>query len=170
MALINCPECNKQISDKAVACPNCGYPLEIIQRKNHKTNSSYILILTSAYGCQLQVTKYVKDILNITLYEAKCLIDSIPKIIFNNINLEKANQIKKDLEFIGATCVIEEYDELKNENEIVKKYKNSILACPHCGSPNISIGERGFSLISGFFGSNKTTNRCGNCGHSWQPK
>lgn len=26
MALINCPECNKEISDKAVACPNCGFP------------------------------------------------------------------------------------------------------------------------------------------------
>lgn len=26
MALINCPECNKQISDKAQACPHCGLP------------------------------------------------------------------------------------------------------------------------------------------------
>lgn len=27
MALINCPECNKQVSDKASSCPNCGYPI-----------------------------------------------------------------------------------------------------------------------------------------------
>ena len=27
MALIKCPECNKEISDKASACPNCGCPL-----------------------------------------------------------------------------------------------------------------------------------------------
>jgi hypothetical protein len=27
MALINCPECNKQISDQAPACIQCGYPL-----------------------------------------------------------------------------------------------------------------------------------------------
>ena len=26
--LISCPECNKQISDKAVSCPNCGYPIQ----------------------------------------------------------------------------------------------------------------------------------------------
>lgn len=25
MALINCPECGKEISDKAASCPNCGY-------------------------------------------------------------------------------------------------------------------------------------------------
>ena len=27
MALINCPECGRQISDKAVTCPGCGYVL-----------------------------------------------------------------------------------------------------------------------------------------------
>jgi len=28
MALINCPECNKQISDKAEICVGCGSPVE----------------------------------------------------------------------------------------------------------------------------------------------
>lgn len=27
MALISCPECGKQVSDAAAACPNCAYPL-----------------------------------------------------------------------------------------------------------------------------------------------
>ncbi len=27
MALISCPECGKEISDKVKACPHCGYPL-----------------------------------------------------------------------------------------------------------------------------------------------
>lgn len=27
MAMIYCPECGKQVSDQAVACPNCGYPI-----------------------------------------------------------------------------------------------------------------------------------------------
>ena len=27
MALIECPECGKMISDKAKSCPNCGYPI-----------------------------------------------------------------------------------------------------------------------------------------------
>lgn len=33
MALIKCPECGKDISDKAVACPNCGCPLDEIVKK-----------------------------------------------------------------------------------------------------------------------------------------
>lgn len=28
MALIKCPECGKEVSDKATSCPNCGYPLD----------------------------------------------------------------------------------------------------------------------------------------------
>lgn len=33
MALINCPECGKEVSDSAVMCPNCGYNV-----KNHVDN------------------------------------------------------------------------------------------------------------------------------------
>ena len=29
MALIKCPECEKQISDKASSCPECGFPLKV---------------------------------------------------------------------------------------------------------------------------------------------
>lgn len=28
MALINCPECGKEISDKAISCSNCGNPIQ----------------------------------------------------------------------------------------------------------------------------------------------
>ena len=44
MALINCPECGKQISNKAVACPECGYPIKP-QEKN-----AYSLHVGTSYG------------------------------------------------------------------------------------------------------------------------
>lgn len=28
MALIKCPECERDLSSKATACPHCGYPIE----------------------------------------------------------------------------------------------------------------------------------------------
>ena len=37
MALIKCPECGKEISDKAEACPNCAYPIAQLSG-NHKTS------------------------------------------------------------------------------------------------------------------------------------
>ncbi len=27
MALIKCPECSGQVSDKALLCPHCGFPM-----------------------------------------------------------------------------------------------------------------------------------------------
>lgn len=27
MALVQCPECNREVSDQATACPKCGHPL-----------------------------------------------------------------------------------------------------------------------------------------------
>ena len=34
MALIVCPECGKNISDKASACPHCGLPAEFFVKKS----------------------------------------------------------------------------------------------------------------------------------------
>lgn len=31
MALIKCPECGKEISDKAINCPNCGFPINLVE-------------------------------------------------------------------------------------------------------------------------------------------
>lgn len=28
MSLLKCPECGKEVSDKAGVCPNCGFPIE----------------------------------------------------------------------------------------------------------------------------------------------
>ena len=33
MALITCPECKKQVSDKAAACPSCGAPIRPVTDK-----------------------------------------------------------------------------------------------------------------------------------------
>ena len=27
MALIKCPECGNEVSDKALSCPKCGFPI-----------------------------------------------------------------------------------------------------------------------------------------------
>lgn len=34
MALTACPECSQQISDKAYACPGCGYPVSSVAKRN----------------------------------------------------------------------------------------------------------------------------------------
>lgn len=43
------------------------------------------------------------------------------------------------------------------------------VKCPKCGSTQITTGQRGYSFLTGFLGSNKTVNRCAACGYSWKP-
>jgi uncharacterized membrane protein YvbJ len=54
MALIACPECSHQVSDKAVACPKCGHPIAGVQTPqqlqiSHKQEDS----LSKAFNEQL---------------------------------------------------------------------------------------------------------------------
>ncbi len=49
MPLINCPECHKEISDRADACPNCGNPL----RKKPNPSAQNINVQPKE-GCFLQ--------------------------------------------------------------------------------------------------------------------
>lgn len=44
MALVECPECSKEISDKALECPSCGFPIE--KNKNHHSSDHPKLIPT----------------------------------------------------------------------------------------------------------------------------
>ena len=48
MALINCPECAKKISDKVKACPHCGYPFE---EEDRRTSSHSSIVHSAAVIC-----------------------------------------------------------------------------------------------------------------------
>lgn len=60
---------------------------------------------------------------------------------------------------------------MKKLQEDIEKplIEKNIPKCPICGSTAITAGQRGFSIITGFLGSNKTVCRCANCGYSWKP-
>ncbi len=60
MALINCPECGKEISDKAISCPNCGCPTNIIQ-KEEETELMQFPNLPSDLNIGQQITNWSFD-------------------------------------------------------------------------------------------------------------
>ena len=51
-----------------------------------------------------------------------------------------------------------------------RRISQNTLTCPKCGSSAVTIGERGYSLLTGFIGSGQTMNRCGKCGYKWKPR
>ncbi len=60
MALIKCPECGKEISDKAAACPNCGCPISGGNGVNSTPTTAQIRVVckTNTIKVDGQATKH----------------------------------------------------------------------------------------------------------------
>jgi ribosomal protein L7/L12 len=163
MALIKCPECGKEISDKASACIHCGFPLNNIDQDHTLYNA--ILETTGPNRAKLNVA--LRNIRTLSLVEAKNMIDSAPCVIKENISLSEAQQIRKDFADIMAGVKIVAVD---GSSSIESPYDKNVIYCPRCGSTQITTGQRGYSFLTGFLGSNKAVNRCAKCGHTWEPR
>lgn len=55
MPLINCPECNKEISDKALSCPHCGNPINeskpVVVIKDYKAKAKAFTVTGIIIAC-----------------------------------------------------------------------------------------------------------------------
>ena len=50
MALLKCPKCARDVSDKAVACPNCGYPMNMPSTTKPRIRNGRPTKMPNAYG------------------------------------------------------------------------------------------------------------------------
>ena len=55
--LTACPECKSQVSDKAMMCPHCGYPLDSKEVQKVRRNTKKRMKLPNGFG---QITE-IKD-------------------------------------------------------------------------------------------------------------
>ncbi len=93
------------------------------------------------------------------------------------INLREKYTINSDVfdSDLYNTLITEEYKASKKLKKMEKEKRKNFeanknkLHCPKCNSTNVTTGQRGYSFLTGFLGSNKTVNRCGNCGYKWEP-
>lgn len=116
MALIKCPECEKDISTKATDCPHCGFPLSEyisdINDINHKDtnveitldiNEDYVqtvngikidiadLLMTNGYE-RTKASKTLNAITKIGIVQAKNIIDDF---ISENPEYDKEKEFKE---------------------------------------------------------------------------
>lgn len=155
MALINCPECEKKVSDKAYSCPECGFPIkdymeskieESKETKNEPIAEENIEELDS---------------------ENKVFSDSELDMLYESENGKRILMIQKiscDLDFNSAKKVVDDYFKRKfpekelhytkqmeiSHNTVSEKkafsgvYRATLFGgmqevyCPTCGSENCS--------------------------------
>ena len=79
------------------------------------------------------------------------------------IDLKEKDPIEYQLKMSQFKTQVQQQESIKNQQE-----KNQVH-CPKCGSTNITAGQRGYSLLTGFIGSGNTVNRCAKCGYKWKP-
>ena len=80
MALINCPECNKEISDKAAACPHCGAPSKPSKPSGAPTKRSRSKPSKPA-GCFLQLIGGALLFYGIILWSTESAGSGIPLLV-----------------------------------------------------------------------------------------
>jgi large subunit ribosomal protein L7/L12 len=64
---------------------------------------TFDVILTGAGEKKIQVIKAVRELTSLGLKEAKDLVDSAPKAVYEGVNKEKAEEAKTKLEDAGAS-------------------------------------------------------------------
>lgn len=154
MALIRCPECGREISDKAASCPNCGCPSSEFNRPPVPED---------------------------TRSELDRIAD---EIFWENLGGRKDAAVefaKATGTLIGESCVMMRKRKAEwKKGKKSGKYPDTQY-CPYCASQNIEyfhkpgiVMTRQSSAFKGMLISSQTEGvdmmRCQRCGAKWLPK
>lgn len=173
MALVNCPECNKEISDKASSCPNCGFPLE--KEVNKNINYSGMNICPKCGKTYLH--KETCPDCGTKMVSCHCSEEESCRMVDEGI-FEQWEQQMREKYVVGSPEFDEVlYNKRLQEEKAEADYYASIptrpsepkITCPYCHSTNTKkIGVISRSVSVGLFGlGSKKINRqwhCNNCG------
>lgn len=168
--LIDCPDCGKRVSRRAHMCIHCGCPLiDVVETSTpqfygvKKINTNRVFGNPSTYLARVEVMNH----------QATKIHDL--SILACGITRDRAEMLLDYLTTHGGEGELVVDTQCTQENEKVTWLidrtinPNVPVTCPRCHSNNVVIGQRGYNVVSGFIGSSKTTNRCGKCGHTWNP-
>lgn len=150
MALINCPECGREVSDKAPACIHCGCPLTILEK------NTICEIRGQKYDLSKALEQYKNHPKNLTI--TREAIEKITPLAFGDA-VDLARLIKEN------NGVPTSY---------IPKYRLTIdnPKCPHCKSTEIKkldALDRAVSVGILGLGSNKINKsfQCKKCKYTW---
>lgn len=175
MALITCPECGKEVSDKAKMCPNCGYPINDPTVPDVKNN---ICVFKGQRYDLTEVLECVKETYDRNGYTTDkeytayfMLERAIPTIGCDTNELLSYLAVYHkvpDFNFI-PTGDPDKYRLVKPKDydpTTTPEQKPPVPKCPKCGCTNIQVVPKKWSFFTGFL-TNKTERVCANCKYKW---
>ena len=194
MALIKCPECGKEISDKSKICIHCGYPISEHENKP----DGYIKVdgeLCDISKLKKMYEKYSKsdrkDIrrkyneIYINYCKTGKKIELSSRDSWTSLGQWVGNKFnwyqKNDRYYLACKLIVEcinhnfEYFEFNTADYQAAaptprpSAPTNQVRCPKCGSTAITTEERGYSLWIGWYGANEKKNLCQKCGYKWWP-
>lgn len=174
--LIKCPECGKEVSDKAHVCIHCGYPLEELgfstspspananplTQQVDDTNQKYSVRLKITKDKKIVAIKYIRQVACLDLADAKKLAEAPIPIVKDYVSKAEGEAIVKLFQQNGVEAYL---GEAGSPNAPAPKP----VVCPKCGSPSITTINRGHSSLVGWTGSGTPINVCQNCGYRYDP-
>lgn len=169
MALIKCPECGREISDKAEVCIHCGFPMRLTGQSSEtmqeiKADLNQPEMFDSQHISQTNMLTCPQcgSIISNAARSCKyCGFEDIGKYLLS-LEKDKFRQERQEEERIRC-----EQERLRKENITSHTPK-----CPTCGSTNISkISGSKRWLTTGLFGLASSdvgkTMKCNHCGYKW---
>lgn len=100
MSLISCPECGKEVSDKAQSCPNCGCPLHGTQEMNaemHRAGTAGMPLNQQQSASQVKPKKKGRGCLIAVLIVAFFMICGIVGATASRANKETAGSTNAEV-------------------------------------------------------------------------
>jgi len=170
MALIKCPECNKEISDKADVCIHCGYPIHKFQYEAVSNSESKKVVIPSfkEYSDKkIHAIKVIREITGMDLTNAVSLIEQDIPVVKDGLSYNQAKEIVDKFLKIEVDAKI--YDSTTTLTYVNPAKDTDKICCPKCGSLDYHCGSRGYNILFGFIGSGKIIMTCLRCGHRWKP-
>ena len=183
MALIKCPECGKEVSDKAKVCIHCGYPLTVENIESQEIEESmYCPYCGKKLPPGSEFCAYCGRSFDGTPNTSLILQRQTTPVI--SVEKKDIISIKENIDGYGSIEAIQR-EQLAQQQKILEqqcKQQELMAKCPKCGSTSLSANRKGFGvgkaivgtallggvgLLAGEIGSNKTIVTCINCGYKF---
>ena len=168
MAIIKCPECNKEISDQAPACIHCGYPLQntatkpvtnkIVINRANDTNQLYRVeivdfdyeggvvkdLLELRSGCR----SFLSDVCGMSMEKSASAVKDFPFLISDGLTKENANFISGHLSKLHyRTSIMLSHSNIKSQiNETINRNKHKKTEVKQ-NNPNYSSQQQSYQNV-----------------------